>query len=209
MAKRLLSFSLRLLFLNFVALILGLIVMLPLLGIWKNDVYMWFVCLLFSFLWFLFIWLDSVGLAQKNIQRDKIIARKVAEDHYVPQGDEGKLYAPWHGFVVGLISQIPALVVIVFTFFTGPLEWPWLVIKGWYIIFSQSYVAFESALPFLFLIYPIVLACVSGLAYLNGPAQQRRLETIIERNTAKKAKRVQDDLKNKKKSQQKKAAYRH
>ncbi len=208
MAKRLITFSFRLLFLNLVAFLLGIIVMVPLLGVWDSVWFKWFLSLLFSFLWFMFIWLDTVGFAQKNIQKDKIIARKIAEEQYVPQGDEGKNYAPWHGFLIGLLSQIPSLIVIVISFFHGLQEWPTLVLRGWYIIFFQSYVTFEGALPYLFLVYPIILACVSGLAYLNGSVQQRRLETIIERNKARKAKRVQDDLKNSKKHPPKKPGAR-
>lgn len=206
MAKRLLSFSLKLLFLNVVAVFIGIFVMFPVASLWKNDVFEWFVSLLFAFLWFLFIWMDSGNLAQKNIQRDKIINRKVQEEAYVPRGDEGRFYATWHGFLAGFLSQLPALILIIVTFFIDGLDW---IVKGWYVIFFKSYNAFENALPYLYLAYPILLACVSGVAYLNGPALQRRLETIIERNKAKKARRVQDDLKNKKKSQHRKPANRY
>lgn len=199
MAKRLTVLALRLMLLNLVSTIIYFITAVA----WDNAIFQLVINCILTLTLLYFVWNDSSNTGQKDIQKDKIILRKMSEENYVPSGNEGKMYTKWFGYMAGLLTQTPALIVIVFLCFldTESLAYQIMIplTRAWFITYSQIYINFESALPYLFFIFPIIFTLVSGLAYTTGPAKQKRLEVIIERNNAKKAKRVQDEKKNKKK----------
>lgn len=196
MAKRLTMFSLRLMLLNFISIFVTLI-----LSLWDNTVYQWAISAFVTFLLWLFVWMDAVNIGQKDVQKDKIARRKLADEGKEP-AESDLTYKKWFGFAAGLLAQVPAVILLAAACFMGDqsklygIFMP--IVRAWYFTYAQLMVAFEAAMPYLAFVFPVIFAVVSGLAYLNGPNQQRRLETIIERNKSKKAKRVQDDLKNKK-----------
>lgn len=207
MAKKLTMFSLRLMLLNFISIIVTL-----LLSMWNNTIYQWVVTALVTFLLWIFVWMDAVNIGQKDTQKDKIAKRKKVEGGVAPEGKEEPAYHKWFGFAAGLLAQVPALIALIAACFMNNQSVPYNIIlpilRAWYFTYSQIMVTFEGAIPYLLFLFPVLFALVAGLGYINGPAQQKRMETIIERNKARKAKRVQDDAKNKKKGPQKKPAYR-
>jgi hypothetical protein len=206
MAKKLTLFSLRLMLLNFISIIINL-----LLSMWSNTIYQWIITALVTFLLWLFVWMDAINIGQKDTQKDKIAKRKMAEEGQAAEGKVEPVYLKWFGFAGGILAQAPALILLIIACFLDRQTVLYNVflpaLRAWYFSYSQILVSFEGALPYLLFLFPVLFAVVAGLGYLNGPAQQKKMETIIERNKAKKAKRVQDDAKNKKKGQRK-PAYR-
>lgn len=196
MVKRIALFSLRLMMLNIVAFIITFF----LIGI-ENAVVQWIISALMTFVLWLFVWVDCRNRGQKDVQKDKIIRRKVEQEGYVPERGEGGEYVWWFGFAAGLAAQAPALLLLLASLFVNDAVRVILfaVERVWFLTYAQVMMTLEGALPALFFAFIALFSVVSGLAYLTGPAQQRKLETIIERNKARKAARVQDDKKNKKK----------
>jgi hypothetical protein len=206
MAKRLTLLSLRLLALNAIIILVAVFIMTPLMGIWDNAAYHWFITILFSFLLWLFAWLDSVNASVKDVKNDKITKKTFAEGSLQSGKEPVLLYSNWFGFAAGILSQAPVLIIVIVTCFANePLRTTLsILLRVWNITYLQVYNSFAGALPYLFLLFPVLFSVACGLAYLNGPVQQQRMETIIERNKARKAKRVQDEKKGQKKTAQQK-----
>lgn len=204
MVKRLILFALRLLLLVIVADIIGAI----LISI-QNTTINWIIDILLTFTLWVFVWMDAVGYGQKDIKKDKSIRHRVEENGYKPEGEEGRMFLPWFGFAAGLIAQIPAFVLILGICFASQPVSVWLtpLLNLWNLSALHILTSLAGSHVFVYLVPPILFAAVSGTGYLNGPAQQKRLETIIERNKARKAKRVQDDAKSKKKKGQNRKNY--
>lgn len=200
MAKRLTLFSLRLLLLVIVAdVIAAILVAIP------NPTINIIIDILLTLCLWVFVWMDAVNYGQKDFKKDKMIQHRVAETGYAPTGEEGKLFKPWFGFVAGLLSQIPAFLLIIAIIFGSKEINGWLepFRNIWNLICVHIFTPLAATQSLLYLVPSIMISIVAGLGYLNGPSQQKRLETIIERNKMKRAKRVQDDAKNKKKKSQK------
>lgn len=199
MAKRLIVSAFRLFVLNIVAAFIVLFF----LGI-KNDIIQICVESLFVLVLWVFVWLELSGSGQNDVKKDKIIRKRMEQAD--GKGDiEPLQFKPWFGFAAGAISQIANIGLVIAYYVVGTqtadsILKPVLNIININLVFISNQ---TGLFPIIYLLASMVFLTVSGLAYLNGPAQQRRLETIIERNTAKKAKRVQDDLKNKKKQPKK------
>jgi hypothetical protein len=197
MPKRIAVLAFRLLFVNVMTMLIALFVMVPLSSIWDFPAYQWFITAVFTFLMWLLVWVDSTGTGQKDVQKDKILKRKMAEENYVPAPGEGMHYTPWLGYAAGFAAQLPFfLVAIVACVASEPLRQILsTVLRVWNFMYLQLFMAFPGALPWMFLLLPLLFTAVAGLGYNNGPAQQTRMETIIERNKTRKSKRVQDDKK--------------
>lgn len=196
MAKKLAILALRLITLNFVSIfIVGIVIS------WDNEIYRWIVNGIFTVVLFAFVWADASSTGQKDVQKDKIINRKVTEEGYVPKGSEGKSFVKWFGFAAGILAQVPVmLLIIVALFFKDDVNIILIALaRAWFMSYSQLVKSLESLVPYILFVFPVIFALVAGFGYLNGPAQQKRLEVIIARNNAKKAKRMQDEKKNKKK----------
>jgi hypothetical protein len=191
MAKNLILFGLRLLLLNVIAVILALIFITI-----ESMVVQYIIEGLLAVVLFIFVWSDAANKGFDHVKRDKNIQKSIEADKAatVPPG---KTYVPWFGFAAGLVSQLPLIVLIVlYFFFSGNTQQVLLVLINFcnynYLYLSE---ALKPAFPFVYLAASAVFVLMAGLGYLNGPAKQRRLETIIERNKSKKAKRVQDEIK--------------
>lgn len=211
MTRKLLMFSLRLFFLGIVSIVISWL----LLFVIDNDVFQWAMTGFLTFVLWIFVWVDSSNIGQKDVQKDKITQRKTEQDSCAPGVGEGREFKKWFGFAAGMTAQIfgYALAALLAFGFSLLIQQPWssalpIGLKIWNMTYLQAFATFENLAVYLFILCPVLFSIVTGLGYLNGPAQQRRLETIIERNKAKKAKRVQDDLKNKKNSQKKPAIRR-
>ena len=138
---------------------------------------------------------DAASTAQKDVQKDKIIRRRVEEEQYAPKGDEGQLFQKWFGFAAGLAAQAPVLLVtIVALILTGTAQQVVeLVLDFWHVPYLEALTTFAAAKPWLYLVFPVLFAAVAGFAYQTGPARQRRMETIIERNKTRKARLMRED----------------
>jgi hypothetical protein len=204
MAKRLTMFSLRLLLLIIVADVLAAILM----GI-ENVAVQWGIDILLTLSLWVFVWMDAVSYGQKDFKKDKLIKNRVEETGCKPEGEEGRMFKPWFGFVAGLIAQIPAFLLMLGIIFTNDSVRVILtpLLNLWNLSNIHILLSVSGFLVFAYVVPPILFAVVSGLGYMNGPAQQKRLEIIIERNKTKKARRVQDDLKKKQKKGQNRKNY--
>ncbi len=191
MAKRLILFALRLLLLNVIAGILALIFA----GI-DNTVVQYFIEGFIALALWAFVWSDASNKGFDHVRRDRNSVKAI-EAGKPEAASPYKNYIPWFGFVSGAIAQIPVLALIVAYLVAGGTEtmlYPILNITNiHFAIIAQQ--ALMPIYPFFYLLTALVFIAVAGLGYMNGPAKQRRLETIIERNKAKKAKRVQDEIK--------------
>jgi len=194
MAKKLTLFALRLMLLNFVSIFIMMI-----LSMWDNNVYLWVITFFMTFVLFYFVWRDAEAIGQKDSHNEKIRNKKIAEEGTVPSGDTGGIYKKWFGFAAGLLAQAPAVILLTIACFLDKSSvfynsmMP--IIRLWYFTYSSIVLAFINVLPYLMFLFVALFSLVAGLAYLHGPAVDKKIETIIERNKAKKPKRVQDEWK--------------
>ncbi len=222
MVKKLFSFAGRLLMLNAIAVLLAVFIMLPIISNWNNVVFGWIITILFSLVMLGLVWVDAVNSGTKDAKNDKI-ARKVYEEG-TPRTEKSPqlVYRKWFGFAGGALAQAMAyafIAILAYVLnathalggFLAEDSWAAIMTTGlklWNMTYLNAFLSFEKAALVLFPVFFLLFVLSAGLGYLNGPVQQRRLETIIERNKARKAKRVQDDLKNKQKAQSKKPGAR-
>lgn len=198
MAKKLVLFSLRLLMLNVVADIIVAMVFYAI----QNEIAQICIDAFFVLVLWYFVWRDAMNIGLKDSQKDKISNQSKAEENNDAQRRKNA-FVPWFGFAAGFISQIPTFVlavVLVFLNQDGVLNTVLkLVINllNFYVLYIQN--SMRALFPFVFVIASVLFCVVSGLAYLSGPREMKRIETIIERNLARGARRVQDEWKAEKK----------
>lgn len=193
MVKRLILFALRLLLLNVIAGILALIF-----ANIDNTVVQFCIEGVVALLLWAFVWSDASNKGYEHVRTDRNNLKAVEAGK--PEAEAASLkktYIPWFGFAAGAIAQIPVLALIVAYLMAGSTEsllYPILNMANiHFAIFAQQ--VLMPIYPFFYLLTALLFIVIAGLGYLNGPAKQRRLETIIERNKARKAKRVQDEIK--------------
>ncbi len=201
MAKRIATLAVRLLSANLLVMLVALFVMLPLTGFLKDvALYQWFITAIFAVIMLVIVWFDTTGVGQKDVQKDKFLKRKMAQEGYIPTPDDKIQYMGWLGFAAGFAAQSPFFVLALVAGFAGmagstidAVLVP--ILRGWNVMYLQVFESFPNSLPWLFLLFPLIYSAVAGLGYRNGPVQQARMEVIIERNKSRKAQRVQDDKK--------------
>ncbi len=196
MTKRLAKFAFKLLSVHALMTLLTFFIMPGLFGISTNAVYLWCITAFFAAGLWLLVWYDAANAGQKDVQKDKIIARRMEQDeNYVPQGEDGKLYQSWMGFVAGFLAELPALLLTVVALVSaGQLQdILTLALAIWNVPYQQVLNTLSGLQPALFLVFPVVYALVAGFGYRSGPAKQRRTETIIERGKNRKARLVREE----------------
>jgi hypothetical protein len=225
MAKKLTMFALRLALLNLVSIfIMGIMITIS-----NNSIFQWVVTALITFALMYIVWRDSENVGQRDYHCDKIINRRMAEENYSPQGREGSTFRKGFGFAGGFLAQAPAFILLVISGFqdrqsvsngTNAVFYTLMpVTRAWYLTYAgvvtyadNFFTAIHAQyfLPVVMFAFVALFSIVAGVAYLNGPAVDRRIETMIERNKAKKQKLVQDEWKAeaKRKARQNKPAYK-
>ncbi len=150
----------------------------------------------------------------RGIYLSRSMDRKAIEDGHEPLIASKRTYKKWFGFAGGLLAQTPAAILLIITCF---MDKPSVIsntntvynilmpiVSAWYITYSsiitylRDYLAnygIPYILPYFMFIFVALFALFSGLAYLHGPAVDKKIETIIERNVARGARRVQDEWK--------------
>jgi 4-amino-4-deoxy-L-arabinose transferase-like glycosyltransferase len=197
MAKKLTLFSLRLMLLNVVSIFIML-----LMALWQNDIYQWIITVFVTFALMYFAWRDAEAVGQKDFHNDRLVRRRAEEEKQEPTGNEGRLYKKWFGFAAGLLSQVPAIILLaiacIVTSKSALFDALVPITRVWYFSYLHimtlcDSVLVQDALPYIMFLFAIAMSVVAGLAYLHGPAVDKKLETIIERNKAKKPMRMQDE----------------
>jgi hypothetical protein len=197
MAKKLILFSLRLMLLNVVS-----IFVMMLLAMFSNDIYLWVVTVFMTFVLFYFVWRDSEAAGQKSIHGDRLVQRRMAQEEYAPSGDEGRQFRKWYGFAGGALAQSPAVVLLLIACIARSGSPVFSIVvpvaRIWYFTYLSLSTFFDTvlqpdALPYVMFLFAALFSVVAGLAYLHGPAVDKKVETIIERNKAKRPRKVQDE----------------
>lgn len=200
MARRIVTFALRMLSANLLVMLVALFVLLPLSSYLTNvALYQWALTAAFAVVMYVILWFDASGQGQKDVQKDKFLKRKQEQPNYLPDPEDKPRYIPWLGFAAGFAAQSLFFLIALVDCFTGRGTVMYTVLTAilriWNLMYLQAFAAFPGVLPWLFLLFPLLFSLVGGLGYRNGPAQQARMEVIIERNKTRKARRVQDDKK--------------
>lgn len=200
MAKRILTMALRMLSSNVLIMLVALFVLLPLSQYLTNvPLYQWALTGVFAVLMLVLLWFDTGNQGQKDVQKDKILKRRQEQPDYVPSPEDKPHYTPWLGFAAGFAAQSPFFLMALVAGFLShdSVIFATLnaILRFWNVMYLNAYVSFPNALPWLFLLFPVIFSLIGGFAYRTGPVQQARMEVIIERNKTRAARRVQDDKK--------------
>lgn len=195
MAKKLIKLALRLTLLN----VVSIFIMLFLFYLTQNAIVLWFMTAVMTILLLTFVWRDAQSAGQKDAHNDRLLAKRIAEGADVsPQ--EKPVYKKWFGFAAGLVAQFPAVLLLLGVLaFMGIPEVSGMLIglaKFWFITYYQPIFGGlfpDTFLPLIMLLCIALFAATAGLAYLRGPALERKVETIIERSKTKRPMRVQDE----------------
>lgn len=195
MAKKLANLALKLLLLNLVSVFIMLFLIMPS----QSPVYLWCVTGVMTLVLYFFVWRDAESAGQKDAHNDRLLAKRSSEENS-PATPEKPSHKKWFGFAAGILAHIPAIVLLLGALVLSGLPeirtlLIWLT-KMWLItcyepLFGNIFM--DNYLPLIMLLDMALFSVVAGLAYLHGPAVDRKVETIIERNKAKKPMRMQDE----------------
>ena len=155
-------------------------------SLWSdNAVFQWLmtVCIIAVLAILLFLPIADQGV--KDYMHDEIAQKNAT--------GEAPWFAPANGLVAGILSQVPALVLL-----AGSLLLPeaaggrflWLPVRGWYFMFSKLMDTWPGARIWICLGGAAFTTLISALSYLRGRELRLRTKIIIARNDAKHERKV-------------------
>jgi hypothetical protein len=170
------KFGLKLLGTHVLMTVIELFLYLLLFGIFpKSELYQWFIGLFFIGLFWLVIYADASSYGQNNLKRGNFHKSK--------------------GFVSGAIASVPGLVlyIVAAAYQASGLNLKYLdlaevALRLWLIPYVKLYVTFETQMPYIAVLFILMLPVVSGFSYLDG---KRRREKDLKAIEAKEARRNQ------------------
>lgn len=168
------KFGLKLLGTHVLMTVVELFLYFLLFGIFQDsELYQWFIGLLLVGLFWLVVYVDASTEGSSNLKRGNFHKSK--------------------GFISGLIASIPGLVLYIAAviYQSSGLELKYLdlievAMRLWLIPYVKFFVTFESKMPYIAIIFILMLPIVSGFSYLDG---KRRREKDLKAIEAKEAKR--------------------
>lgn len=154
--------------------IIEFFLMVPLIGLWDNQIYQWAVGIILMFFFWIIIYSDINYTSQNELKRE--------------------LFWKPKGFCIGLIASIPALALYIATFFIkGDFNYAEIALRIWLAPYTRIFVSFENFMPHMALIPIILLPLISGLSYLDGPRKRKKILDAIDNSDAKRAEKSKVD----------------
>ena len=148
--------------------------MVPLIGLWDNQIYQWAVGLILMLFFWVVIYSDINYTSQNELKRD--------------------LFWKPKGFYIGLIASIPALTLYIAAFLIkGEFNYAEVALRIWLAPYTRIFVSFENLMPYIAIIPIVLLPILSGLSYLDGPRKRKKILDAIEDSDARRAEKSKVD----------------
>ncbi|GEM_PF-6555165 len=174
-------------------IILNLLLLGRLFGLVESTLYDWGITILLSLVLYMLVWIRASQEGKAAVDADHMSLKRF-ERNEIPAPE--KFYFPYKGFVAGLLSKLPVIVLLVLRFATGSDAYHFPINVFFGVHYSASLVTFNiakistgelSVFSYLLsvLCYIVLFSLVSGLAYMTGPAQREKVLTVIKRNEEK------------------------
>jgi|GEM_PF-638042 len=141
----------------------------------KNEFLQWLICIFFIGAYALAMYSDLSNIGLKDVKRNT--------------------YVPYKGFAAGLmVSTVTVVLVILALAFKlkqgdgqDLISWskvPEVILRIWLSPYVKVFRAFPDLMPALGLIDVIVFPLITGISYLFGPYQYKKVVDVIKKNNA-------------------------
>jgi len=166
------GFSLKLLGTHAILSIVQIALMPALFGLWQEQpIYQWFMGIFYIAVFWLIIYADVSHTSQNDLKRDR--------------------YAPYKGFLNGMIASIPALVLyiiaMIYPSINDGVNYFAVALRIWLVPYIKIFTTFEDLMPAI-AIFPILLFPIGcGLSYLDGPRRRKKILDAIDKSDSMRA----------------------
>jgi len=167
--------SLKLIGTHAIISIVEFFLMIPLMGLWKdNEIYQWLVGLLLMFILWFIIYSDISYVGQNELKRD--------------------LFWKPKGFIIGLIASIPALILYILAIIIeAKINYAEIVLRLWLAPYTKFFTTFQDKMPYIAIIPIAILPILSGLSYLDGPRRRKKILDVIKESDAQRTEKSKVD----------------
>lgn len=167
--------SLKLIGTHAIISIVEFFLMIPLMGLWKdNEIYQWLVGLLLMFILWFIIYSDISYVGQNELKRD--------------------LFWKPKGFIIGLIASIPALILYILAIIIeAKVNYAEIVLRICLAPYTKLFITFQDKMPYIAIIPIAILPILSGLSYLDGQRRRKKILDVIKESDAQRAEKSKVD----------------
>lgn len=185
--KAYLKFAGRLLGFNAAAAAISIIIMMPVSSVAASTgsaALQWGINALFVAFSCGLIWKISSDEGSRNTMRQRAAEKRAQETGTDAPAPE---FLPAKGFISGALAQIPLLIVMLAYFIcdlagASAAEMLDTILRFYYIMYNQVYLALPGAVPWIFLAFAAINVLVAGMGYRDGKRQHMRMVAMIARN---------------------------
>jgi len=165
-------FGLKLLGIHAIMSLVQFLLMPAFFGIFQgNEIYQWFVGLLFIAIFWLIIYADASSTGSEHSKKG--------------------IYAHYKGFLAGATASLPAIVVylagLIYGHPSDTINWFITILRIWLVPYTKVFSSLEHMIllliPAVILIFPLI----SGFSYMDGPRKRKKVLDIIARVNSTKA----------------------
>lgn len=137
----------------------------------KSEFLDWIFTVMYLALFWLVMWFGIARVGNNDLKRDR--------------------FAPYKGFVIGLLVQIPALITYGILMLMPTVRWLWiprLIMRGWLSPYLKiATMEGFSDTDWWSIIFILLFIFVAGLAYLFGKKQREKTLRVIEEQESRRA----------------------
>jgi Na+/melibiose symporter-like transporter len=153
-------------------------------SLWSDNKYFqWFMTACIVAILVIAIWIPSVNAGIRDFMHDEIVDKN--------HSDEKKIYSAGSALAAGILSQVPALILLALCFVphVNFLYPPEFIVRGWYFMFKRFFDTWPNAWMLIASGGALLVALSSTLGYLRGKEMRIRTKIVIARNDAKRIKK--------------------
>ena len=183
MMKRILNYALKMFGLHFGGMVAALFLV-PVYGaMWSNNaIFQWAMTVCIIAILAILLWIPSADIGVKDYMHDELLDKNL-------KTDEPRWFHPAKGLLGGLISQVPALVLLLVCVLLPESGFAKMLVQGWYYMFKKLMDTWPNLWVLICLGGGLFSMAVCALGYLQGREMRLRTKIIIARNDAKRARK--------------------
>ena len=177
--KRTLKYALTMFGLHFGGMVAALFLV-PVYGaMWSNNaIFQWAMTLCIIAILAILLWIPSADIGVKDYMHDELLEKNL-------KSDEPRWFYAAKGLVGGLISQAPALLLLLLAVLMPESGFFKTMVQGWYYMFKKLMDTWPNLWALICLGGGLFSTAVCALGYIQGSEMRLRTKIIIERNDAK------------------------
>ena len=175
------AFSLQIFGMYITVLLINVLVLLNLTSIFDSVAWEWFVTGIITLILYGILWMACAGRGKQDIDIEVLNQKRIQTN---PNITFSKQYIWWRGFLAGSLVMSPLVIVMILNSILKDFMIGDIILRIAFSVHVKG-ISLWGTNPLAIIIYMILFCTVCGLAYMTGPSQKAKINTIIKRNEAK------------------------